>query len=236
MTRVLVAHGLFRVPFQLRPLMRALERAGFAPTLFRYPSNREPAAASARRLVNHLDRLRRPEEPPRAGAPSRREAETVHFVGYSLGALVMRSALGARPGFPLGRFVLLAPPNGGAGLLSRPVPGWAARFCGPALTDLREGSDFLRSLPPPPAGAGIVAGDRPLSPLHPSWWHRRPLDRGGAHDGTVEVASTRLPGVPHVTVGETHASICWSRETIALVRTFLETGRFRPGQPPFPLR
>ena len=226
--------------------MRALKRAGFAPSPFRYPSNREPAAASARRLVDHLDRMRPPDDPPPAGPPAPspppREAETVHFVGYSLGALVMRSALGARPGFPLGRFVMLAPPNGGAGLLSRPVPGWAARFCGPALTDLREGSDFLRSLPPAPAGAGIVAGDRPLSPLYPSWWHRRPLGRGGPHDGTVEVADTRLPGVPHVTVGETHASICWSRETIALVRTFLKTGCFpagaagQPEPPPLPPR
>ena len=237
-TRVVVAHGLFPVPFQFRALMRALRRTGFAPVFFRYASWRQSADVSARRLVDYLDRIRCsggsfPADSPRPGG----EAEPVHFVGYSLGALVIRAAIAARPGFPVGRFVMIAPPNGGAGLLSQPLPRWAAQLGGPALADLREGSDFLRSLPPPPDNAGIIAGDRPFSPLYPSWWHRRHLDRSDPHDGAVEVANTRLAGVPHVTVAESHTSICWSREAIALVRTFFETGRFPAvaASPPEPL-
>ena len=237
-TRVVVAHGLFPVPFQFRALMRALRRTGFAPVFFRYASWRQSADVSARRLVDYLDRIRCsggsfPADSPRPGG----EAEPVHFVGYSLGALVIRAAIAARPGFPVGRFVMIAPPNGGAGLLSQPLPRWAAQLGGPALADLREGSDFLRSLPPPPDNAGIIAGDRPFSPLYPSWWHRRHLDRSDPHDGAVEVANTRLAGVPHVTVAESHTSICWSREVIALVRTFFETGRFPAvaASPPEPL-
>ena len=219
--RVIVLHGLFFVPFQFSVVMRALRQAGFAPSFVRYASNRQPVAASVREIGAFLDRMHLPPRPGEGGGP-------VHFVGYSLGALALRSALAARPDFPADRFVMIAPPNRGVELLSGPLPAVAIRCGGPALKDLREDSDFVRNLPPPPPGAGIIAGDRPATVLHPSWWLRRQREPAGPHDGTVELRSTRLPDVPHVTVHHSHATICWSREVAGLVRSFLESGRFPP--------
>ncbi len=223
MARVIVVHGLFFVPFQFSVLVRALRQAGFMPSCPRYASTRQPAAASAHEIGDVLDRIR-----AAAGSGDAEGAGPVHFVGYSLGALALRSALAERPDYPAGRFVMIAPPNQGVGSLMRGMPDIGVRCSGPAFEDLQEGSDFVRTLPPPPPGSGIIAGDRPSTALHPSWWIRRHLDPSGPHDGTVELRNTRLPDVPHVTVHQSHTSICWNREVATLVRTFLETGRFPP--------
>ena len=219
--RVIVAHGLFLIPFQFAVVRKALRQAGFEVSFVRYASNRQPAAESVREVGAFLDRMR-----PAAASAGGDGGGPVHFVGYSLGALVLRSALAARPGFPVGRFVMIAPPNGGVGLLSGPLPAVALRCGGPALNDLREGSDFVSTLPPPRLGAGIIAGDRPATVLHPSWWLRRRIDAADPHDGTVELRNTRLAGVPHVTVPRSHATICWSPAVAGLVRAFLESGQF----------
>ena len=217
-----MVHGLFFVPFQFAVVRKALRRAGFETSFVRYASSRQPAAESVREIGAFLDRVR-----PVASAEED-GGRPIHFVGYSLGALALRSALAARPGFPAGRFVMIAPPNHGVGLLSGPLPSVALRCGGPALEDLREDSDFVRDLPPPPPGSGIIAGDRPATVLHPSWWIRRQVDAADPHDGTVELRNTRLAGVPHVTVHHSHATICWSPEVAGLVRGFIESGRF-PG-------
>ena len=221
--RVVVVHGLFFVPFQFAVVLKALRRAGFETSFVRYASNRQPAAESVREIGAFLDRLR---PAAREGEGEGEAGPPVHFVGYSLGALALRSALAERPAYPAGRFVMIAPPNRGVGLLSGPLPTLALRCGGPALADLREDSAFVRTLPPPPPDSGIIAGDRPATVLHPSWWLRRQIDADDPHDGTVEVRSTRLPGVPHVTVHHSHASICWSRAVADLVRGFLESGHF----------
>ena len=217
--RVIVVHGLFFVPFQFSVVLQTLRRAGFETSFVRYAGNRQPAAASVREVGAFLDRIRPAARGDDGGGP-------IHFVGYSLGALALRSALAARPGFPAGRFVMIAPPNRGVGLLSGRLPDVAVRCGGPALEDLREDSEFVRNLPPPLLGAGIIAGDRPATVLHPSWWIRRNGAPVGPHDGTVELSSTRIPNVPHVTVHHSHTTICWSPEVAGLVRTFLESGRF----------
>ena len=219
--RVVVVHGLFFVPFQFAVVRKVLRRAGLETSFVRYASNRQPAAESVREIGVSLDRVWSASCADEGGGP-------VHFVGYSLGALALRSALAARPGFPAGRFVMIAPPNRGVGLLSGPLPAIAFRCGGPALADLREGSDFVRGLPPPPPGSGIIAGDRPATLLHPSWWIRRRIDAADPHDGTVELRNTRIAGVPHVTVHHSHATICWSPAVAGLVRGFLESGQF-PG-------
>ena len=218
--RVVVVHGLFFVPFQFAVVRKALRRAGLETSFVRYASSRQPAAESVREIGAFLDRVRPAESAEENGGGP------IHFVGYSLGALALRSALAARPGFPAGRFVMIAPPNHGVGLLSGPLPRVALRCGGPALEDLREDSDFVRGLPPPPPGSGIIAGDRPATVLHPSWWLRRRIDAADPHDGTVELRNTRLAGVPHVTVHHSHATICWSPAVAGLVRGFIESGRF----------
>ena len=218
--RVVVVHGIFFVPLQFSVVLHTLRRAGFGTSFIRYAGNRQRAAVSVCEIGAALDRIRR------AGDARTGGGGPMHFVGYSLGALALRAALAARPELAGGRFVMIAPPNRGVGLLSEPLPRVAVRCVGPALVDLREDSEFVRALPPAPPGSGIIAGDRGATALHPAWWFRRRRDPDEAHDGTVELRNTRLPDVPHVTVHHSHATICWSLAVAGLVRTFLESGRF----------
>ena len=218
--RVVVVHGIFLVPFQFSIMLHTLRRAGFEVSFLRYAGARQRAAESVCEIGTALDRIHRSEGAREGGGGP------MHFVGYSLGALALRSVLAARPAFALGRFVMIAPPNRGVGILAEPLPEVAVRCVGPALEDLREDSEFVRTLPPAPPGSGIIAGDRGVTALHPAWWFRGRRDPDDRHDGTVELRNTRLPDVPHITVHHSHASICWSPGVAGLVRAFLESGRF----------
>ena len=175
--RVVVVHGLFFVPFQFAVVIRALRRAGFETSFVRYASNRQPAAESVREVGAFLDRVRS------AASAGEDGSGPVHFVGYSLGALALRSALAARPGFPAGRFVMIAPPQsrGRAAVGATPGDRGSLRRARP-----RRPSRGLRVHPHPSAPASRLRDHRGQPPGHgappflvapPANRHRRPPRR-----------------------------------------------------------
>jgi len=82
----------------MEPLAEAVSSAGFRSFNVEYPST----SASIEELVDLL----RGRVASEAGG-----CETTHFVGYSLGALVIRAYLAASPPEHLGRVVMIAPPR-----------------------------------------------------------------------------------------------------------------------------
>lgn len=107
MTReaVLLVHGHGTPAVLLEPLRRALERQGFRAVNWPYGSLRGSIEAHAGRLAAKAKEL-----------DEDSGVERLHFVGHSMGALVVRSALAMARPRKLGRVVLLAPPNRGARL------------------------------------------------------------------------------------------------------------------------
>ena len=107
-TPVLVLHGLGRSARSMRPLERALQRAGFAPTNVDYPSR-------CRSVVAHVEAVVAPQV-----AALRDGQRPVHFVTHSLGGVLTRAYAAQRfdAGRPLpegSRAVMIAPPPGGSG-------------------------------------------------------------------------------------------------------------------------
>lgn len=215
--KVILLHGLWRTRMSLRRMARALREAGFDAELWGYPSRRHDAAELVRQTHERMKALR--------GRPR------VHFVGHSLGALLIRGALSLPVEFGLGRVVMLAPPNRGAGVIgrlgARPWARWMLHNLGRPVRDLAPGSSFLDSLGVPPAEIGVIAGTRPRYDVNPSAWANRWYGVGESHDGTVELGSTSLPGMrDFIALRTNHTWMCDDDEAIRQTLFFLRHGRF----------
>jgi len=198
---VVLVSGLW-VPAAAMALLAArLRRAGFAPRTFGY-YGREPHAANVERLAEFALRLR--------GAP--------HFVGQSLGGVLVFDMLSARREVPAGRVVLLgAPVRGslsGRRLARHALGRWMLGGCAPRWRE-REASWHR------PEPLGVIAGTAPFG-------LGRLFGRlAGANDGVVSVAETEVAGAERVCVSEGHSPLAVSAPVAALVQRFLREGRFR---------
>ena len=196
-------------------LQRGLNELGFAATCWPYPSRR-------RRLAGHIDAFR-----DWLGAQA--FAGPVHFVGLSLGGLVVRGSLASEPPVKLGRIVMIATPNRGAGVVSR-FGGWpfSQAVFGLPLQDLAEHSPALRNLGVPAAEIGIIAGERPFHPFHLISYVNLFRRAGHTHDGTVELANTHLDAAKDsIVIDAHHTFICDHAAVIKQTGAFLRDGRFR---------
>lgn len=215
--KVILLHGLWRTRRSLRRLAGALAAQGYDVETWSYPSHGHGAAELVRQVHERMHSLR--------GLPR------VHFVGHSLGAILIRGALARPVEFGIGRVVMLAPPNRGAGIIgrlrTRRWARWMMRGLGPAVGDLAPGSSFLAGLGVPAADIGIIAGTRARHPINPSAWANRWLGATDGHDGTVELESTPLPGMrDFIALPAHHTWICDDREAIRQTAFFIGHGHF----------
>lgn len=202
---VILLHGVWMRGITLHALARRLRHADFTVEVLDYAS----VFGGFERTV---DRLR---ERMRAS-----NADVVHLVGHSLGALVALEAVRGRRKLPRGRIVCLGPPLRGSavarGLTAIPGGRWLLGHSAHALLDGIDAWSGTRSV-------GVIAG-------------RLPLGFGIAvgaltspHDGTVSVEETRLPGIAdHRTVTTSHTGMLLSSEVADLTVDFLRDGRFTP--------
>lgn len=205
---VIVVHGLWMPGWETLPLRRRLEAAGYSASSFAYPTVGCGLDENADRLAELAATL-----------PGRR----VHFVGHSLGGVLILRMF-ERHRFPrAGRIVCLGSPLNGT-RAGRVLDSFALgrRIAGRCIRDLIEcggcrpwnGTSDL----------GIIAGDVPLGFGSLLGGLEKP------HDGTVSVSETRLAGATdHAVLHCTHMSMLWSRQASEHVRRFLRDGRFAGG-------
>jgi alpha-beta hydrolase superfamily lysophospholipase len=195
---VVLVHGLLRSPRSFALVARALERAGFATRAFGYPSLAGSFAAHASRLAGEI-----------GGCDRDPRFERIHFVGHSLGNLVVRAAISEqRPG-KLGRVVMLVPPYRGS-----PVARRLARWLGDALPVLRQlsdepGSDARRLPRLKDVSIGVIAA---------------------RFDHVVRRSSTHLEDeADHVVLSTTHSFALLRPAVHRQIVHFLQHGRFKTG-------
>lgn len=196
---VILVHGMGRSPASMWVLGRRLEADGYRVVNFGYRSTRGSVAELGARLG-------------RRAAERTGGAPRVHFVGHSLGTVIIRSMLAQAPPERVGRVVMMAPPNQGAASADR----WAP-VLGGVMPPIRE----LRTTPQSPARTlalpdgvevGIIAGSR---------------------DRKVRVGETRLDGArDHVVIPSFHSWMMNRSDVHRLIATFLRHGRFSPAKPP----
>lgn len=213
---VVLLHGLGRSAWSLKRLEWRLQGAGYKTRNIDYPSRRHGIAE----LVGLLHRRI---------VETTHGASRVHFVGHSLGAVLLRGVLARPVPFAVGRIVMLAPPNAGVGLLERAEMRRLARFLyGRPVLELAPGSPALGALPALEAETGIVAGSARFHPFNPTAYMNALLRPHVAeHDGTVEIASTRLSGMKDfVVLPINHSFMADHPETARQVIAFLGQGAF----------
>lgn len=203
---VVLIHGLWVGARHLRLLQQRLEAAGFRTVPFTYRTVRNAPRVNAMELNAFCRDL---------------QAPTLHFVGHSLGGLVLRHLFHDYPDQPPGRVVTLGTPHRDSAAARSLSRIGAGRF---ALgRSVHEG--LLGGAPPwdPRRELGSVAGTLrfgmgTLVPGIPT-----------PSDGTVAVAETHLPGMrAHVTAPVSHFGLVLSPRVAGYVAHFLRHGQF-PG-------
>ena len=206
---VVLVHGLWMNGLEMSLLRWRINKAGFATQRFSYPTVGSDIATNAARLQQFLGSL---------------DADTVHFVGHSLGGLLILRLFEDFPAQRPGRIVLLGTPYAGSATarnLARRA--WGRRLLGRSLEQAllgdgprwQGGRDLGVIAGTTPMGLGLLVGE--LS---------RP------NDGTVILAETQgIPGAVSCTLPSSHSSLLFSAEVAQRVCRFLRSGRFEARAP-----
>jgi pimeloyl-ACP methyl ester carboxylesterase len=203
-TEIILVHGLWYGPWVLRSLSRRLCRHGFKSRHFAYP-------ATAASLDEHAGNLL---EFARSA-----QADTLHFLGHSLGGLVILRMLADSPGLPPGRIVLLGSPLGGSRVASRmgKLPG-SEKLLGKIRPTLEAGYSRL----PEDRETGLIAGSMGLG------LGLLAGGTGGPGDGTVALDEASSSGLhDRLVLPVSHTGLLYSSEVARQAATFFETGRFQ---------
>lgn len=201
MPQVILTHGLWVPGFAMKPLAARLQRAGFHCHTFSF-------LGTARPLEDHTERL----------ASFARDIGPAHFVGHSMGGLVILEALTRHPETAVGRVVLLgtsAKGNFAGRRLARHAPGrW---LLGKSLPLWHErDARWTRG-----ERLGVIAGTWPigLGAL---------LGRlEGPNDGVVTVEETTVEGMSErISLPVGHSQMLISARVAAQVAAFLGDGKF----------
>jgi pimeloyl-ACP methyl ester carboxylesterase len=206
-TAAVFVHGLFLNGAEFTLLRRRVAAGyGFSCHRFSYPTVRGSMDATLEQLRRFVERI---------------DADRIHFIGHSLGGVVLCRYFETSPDPRTGRVVMLGSPLAG----SRSARAVARH----ALLRKVVGPLVARELVDEPAPRqwncarelGLIAGTRPMG-----------LGRffarfDEASDGTVCVSETKLPGhTAHITLPVSHMGMLLSAVVARQVGEFLERGKF----------
>ena len=149
----------------------------------------------------------------------------LHFVGHSMGAIIIRLMIARFQPKNIGRVVMLAPPNQGSYLVGFLKQfRFYKRWYGPAGQELAKQSKLLINLPTIDYEVGIIAGDRSIDWLF-SWFML-----SGKNDGKLMVDETKLVGMKdHIILHATHTFMPSNSTVIEQTAYFLGHGEFKRG-------
>lgn len=202
---VVLVNGLWLGDPALWLLAWRLRRAGFETFTFSYPSVRQGLRANAAQLHEFLARVPGP---------------TVHWVGYSLGGLVVRALFHFHPGQRPGRVVLLGSPQQGSRVAAAlSVSAIGRRLIGRSLADLNAGIPQAWDWPAREIGA--MAGNLSFG------LGRLVIRMPGPNDGTVLVTEVLPAGArDRLVLHVSHAGLLLMRSVSRQLVAFLRSGRF----------
>jgi pimeloyl-ACP methyl ester carboxylesterase len=207
---VILLHGILRTHLSMLGWERFFKKHGFRVLNLDYPSRRYDLDVLVRFIED----------------PIRKFTETlsgnIHFVGYSMGGLLVRAYLSHHVLDNVGRIVLVGVPNGGSEVADYLQHHIFYRWIfGPAGQQLITDQSHLRHLLAPiNKEVGIIAGNRSTPPFGFTM-------KGKENDGKVSVASTHLSGEKdHIVLPYSHLGLLTHKAVREQALSFLEKGHF----------
>lgn len=205
---IVLLHGLGRGNLSMWWMARRLKSAGYDVKQVGYSSWFSPPEDILKEVTAKIDKI------------CTTTSNTVHFVGHSMGGLLVRNYLSRRDLPNLGRVVLTGTPNKGTPLVDEYRDRWWLKTMSPAALALGSDMDgIFKELPRPDYELGIIAGitkDSLLSDQIP-----------GEDDGIVPLTSTRLEGMSDfITVSANHVMMRYDEEVSSKTIEFIKTGSF----------
>ncbi|MEW8051215.1 MAG: alpha/beta fold hydrolase, partial [Candidatus Thiodiazotropha sp.] len=169
---VVLLHGLARSNAAMWLLNMRLKHAGYHVETVGYRSlNRTP-----QQIVDDISQ--------QIDLCSKGKANKIHFVGHSLGGLLIRAYLQNSDVRNLGRVVLVGTPNQGTEVADHFKDKWWAKIAGPTALSLGTGEgSFPKTLDDPYYPVGVIAGVSQNDNDH---------ILPGLDDGLVSVESTKV--------------------------------------------
>jgi triacylglycerol esterase/lipase EstA (alpha/beta hydrolase family) len=208
---VVLALGLGRSDWAMWRFAKRLENANYKVCLLDYATIGVSVASVLDETASQID-------------VCLQNAPKVHFVGHSLGGLVIRAYLQnheeALEAVNVGKVVLVGTPNKGSELADHYNDSWLMNLGGGISRALVTGTRSLgNNLDAVDFTIGIIAGTKPLGLTNDRF--------NGPNDGLVSVESTKLEGMTDfITIDVGHSQMRYSEEVAKQTVHFLQKGAF----------
>jgi len=206
---VVILHGIARSDKHMKKLAAHLEKNGFETININYPSTKY-SIEDLTKIINQEIETKATENKP------------IHFVGYSMGALMARALIHKYDYKNLGRVVQLAPPNGGSEVADFVQNWWIyKKLYGPAGQQLITDQSAVKNI----FGdvnyeLGIIAGNFSIDPISS-------LIISEENDGKVSIQKTKLEGMKdHIVIKASHTFFPSNKEVFKQTLYFLQNGNF----------
>lgn len=208
---VIVIHGFARRARSMNKIAKKIHQSGYEVRNVDYDSIHQSIDEIKEEVFTKFDQYI-------ADSQSRE----IHFIGHSLGGLLVRAYLDQTTVKNLGSVVLMGAPNKGSQLVNQYEDKWYFSWLGPAVFELKVGgSQFLKELKAPYYKVGVIAGSKPYSKFSAGMLE-------GDHDGLVTVESTKLKGMhDFIVIDVNHSRMKRDPRVIEQVIYFLKHGQFK---------
>ncbi len=205
---VVLLHGLGRSNRAMWRLAERLEDDGFRVARVGYDSLRETPDEILDDIAAQIE------------ACCIGKSAKLHFVGHSLGGLLVRAYLADKKIENLGGVVLIGTPNKGTEVVNNLREKWWFKWAGPTAKALSTDSDsFPNRIERPDYPLGVIAGIKPGADNE----HILP----GEDDGLVAVESTKVKGMTDFVLIEAgHSALRNDKNVARQTVAFLRAGKF----------
>jgi esterase/lipase len=197
---VVLLHGVGLSSLFMQKIEKSLYEEGFVVYNIDYPSRRHNIETTTSYVFHQLQKK------PIG------DCKQVHFIGHSLGGVLLRNITYRYCFHNLGKVIALAPPNHGSSLVDRfKMCTFIRWYLGPSFLELGTDSEFLKQLVYVPKMYYVIAGSRSVLTCFGFLIN-------GINDGVVTVESTvcdEMERAQHQVFPVTHFSILWNKKVMS---------------------